>query len=340
MLALRAPYPSFYHLPQWIRAVHENLAGPIRVCVFREGGEVIGAMPVETVARNGIHPPEVRLPHHTEIFLGDLLIDQDFLERDWAHNCHRVLQHFSGVRATVLRFHNVPQQSAAFAALNKHPRALTTAKGQRAFCATLDPRSLTNLSTKFLRNTSRLKRRCETERGKIEHHSYQSEAAAEKGYKLFLDIEDSGWKGAKGVGTSIRLDPPRYQFYMRVLKDFGDLCSARVDVLRVDGQPAAALIAVRSGRAWHLLKVAHNEDFGRYGPGNILLKDFLEACCEDPETDEVSLVTAPPWSDRWHMRREPTYDIALCSTSFWGRVHSGLIRARKTIRRVREAGSG
>src|SRR5690625_7420050 len=54
-----------------------------------------------------------------------------------------------------------------------------------------------------------------------------------------------------------------------------------------------------------LLKIGYDEALKDIGPGGIALLSCLEH--ESDSTRELSLVTDPPWAQRWHFQTEQTW---------------------------------
>jgi len=152
---------------------------------------------------------------------------------------------------------------------------------------------------------------------------------------LFMRVEEAGWKGPTGLGTSLSCTPTAAAFYKTVLKGFGETDDARVDVLTIDGRPAATQLGVRAAGTWNLLKIGFDEAFASVGPGNLLMHHFFEAMSREPGVTTVSLVTAPDWAERWHLRSQATYDVDVFAGGGGGRVLRGAYDARRLLGRVK-----
>jgi CelD/BcsL family acetyltransferase involved in cellulose biosynthesis len=207
----------------------------------------------------------------------------------------------------------------------------------RVYCAVTSPEDLKSLSSKNLRNVARLARKAEREGGSVERTTYAGDEAHATGLDIFVKVEEASWKGPQGSGTSLSCDPQALGFYRDALRHFAGAADAdaRVEILTIGDQPAAGIVALRSGSQWNMLKVGYDERFSPFGPGGILLKLFLEEMVEDPGVNEVSLVTAPPWAGRWHLQEEPTRDIAVFMPSLAGRARSlrhDLVKAARGAR--------
>lgn len=323
----------------WYRAVERHLTR-ISYAVFFFHDEPIALLPLSRLSGTPMSSGDVGLPLHTEIFLSDCLIADPYLRLPWPKILFRALRRDLEVTPYAVRFHHTPAAGFADRAFpGGDPKVRRDPSGGRACLPVSDSDSFDALSSKHLRNIDRLHRKAEREFGPVRHDAFEDCEAASQGLDVFAQVEAASWKGPEGTGTSLSCQPTVLRFYQTVLREFGRTAGSRVDVLSIDGAPAAAQLAIRSGGTWNLLKVGFDETFSSCGPGNILLKSFLERMVEDPGIEEVSLVTNPSWARRWHMQVEPTYDISVFAPTLRGRVrlagHDALGAARRLRRRAR-----
>jgi hypothetical protein len=306
------PVASFYHRWEWFRAVSDHLAPDVEFHWFFEGDRPIAIFPLE---RAGWRGPlaELRHPVHADIFLRDCLVTAGSTGLDWPTVWALALDAAGDSRrVAAVRHHVVPERScamAAFRADSDHVRISRTST--RAYCPVASPDSLERLSAKAGREAGSLGRR-----------SYLGLEAHTTGLDTFLGVEGAGWKGKSGTATSLSCAPISRAFFRQVLRAFGATGDARVEVLTIGGQPAAAFIMVRAGAQWNMLKIGYDPRFSTFGPGAILLKLFLEQAAEDTGIEEVSLITSVPWAARWHLMQEPTYDFAAFMPSLAGRARA------------------
>jgi CelD/BcsL family acetyltransferase involved in cellulose biosynthesis len=317
------PVASFYHRWEWFRAVSDHLAPDVEFHWFFEGDRPIAIFPLE---RAGWRGPlaELRHPVHADIFLRDCLVTAGSTGLDWPTVWALALDAAGDSRGVAaVRHHVVPERScamAAFRADSDHVRISRTST--RAYCPVASPDSLERLSAKNLRNVDRLARKAGREAGSLGRRSYLGLEAHTTGLDTFLGVEGAGWKGKSGTATSLSCAPISRAFFRQVLRAFGATGDARVEVLTIGGQPAAAFIMVRAGAQWNMLKIGYDPRFSTFGPGAILLKLFLEQAVEDTGIEEVSLITSVPWAARWHLMQEPTYDFAAFMPSLAGRARA------------------
>lgn len=329
------PGVAFYHSWRWHRAVRDHLHEDVGYHCFFEGDDLIAVFPLRATRawRSGIVERTLDMPAHREIFLADALIHDRYCHRIWTEAL------LSRVAAEprpsdVIRFHRVPERSCLRDGLARSDRRLRqVVGGGTAYCDCTTPSALEKLSARHLRNVERLDRHAVRAHGGVEHTWFDDRSAMDEGLSLFMRVEAASWKGPEGTGTSLSCAPEAERFYRSVLESFASTGDARVDVLRIGDAPAAAQIAVRCGATWSLLKIGFDMAFARFGPGNILMKLFIEEMARDPTVDVVSLVTAPAWAARWHMEFEPTHDLAIYAGTATGRLLALGHDARRLARR-------
>ncbi len=123
-------------------------------------------------------------------------------------------------------------------------------------------------------------------------------------FAQWVALEASGWKGVEGDALAHRQEwRDVLGHYLRTTE------SAQIRSLLVDGRVVASQICVTCDRSLVLMKVAYDEQLGRLSPGNVLMADLVEACCENPDIDRIDCTVWQDWHQRWGMVREPTYRI-------------------------------
>lgn len=333
----KLPNASFFHRWEWYRAGIEHLVPNTRFHWFHEGKEPIAVFPLEDVAARPW--AELRSPQHTETFLRDGIVSPQHVKKPWPELFGRHIRTTSGARPSTIRFHLTPQRNCLNTPLLRgHKRVRVSAARTRMFSRVETAESLGTLSSKNLKNVDRLRRRAVRDFGSADVTTYFRSEAAGDGLDVFASVEAASWKGPNGSGTSLLCTPPIFRFYRAVLSSFGACNDARVDVLHLGGEPAAAQLVVRTARRWSILKIGFDERFSAVGPGSILLKHLLEELAEDDMADELSLVTAPGWARRWHMDEEPVFNIAVFMNNVAGSIHmlrhDTIQKARRIKRRL------
>ncbi len=123
-------------------------------------------------------------------------------------------------------------------------------------------------------------------------------------YEQFVALEASGWKGAQGTALSRR--PAMRGLLRDYLPSAG---TAHIRSLFVGDRLAASQVGVTVDGSLFLMKVAYDEQLAHLSPGNVLMANLVEECCEDPAVDRIDCTVWQEWHQRWGMVREPTYRL-------------------------------
>jgi hypothetical protein len=113
----------------------------------------------------------------------------------------------------------------------------------------------------------------------------------------FLRVESSGWKGQGG--TSALKEPITSTFLQRLILHFGSKGDCEICVMRVGGQPIAALFGITANRIWYIFKTGYDETHHRASPGHLILENLLKQIAIDHSFDTVTPYNAPPWFHAW-----------------------------------------
>lgn len=145
----------------------------------------------------------------------------------------------------------------------------------------------------------------------------------------FMAVEASGWKGASGSGSAIALHPRVSAFY----RDLASFSAGREDRCEINSvylgeRCIASQICLRTGREYTILKICYDEDFARLGPGQLLLEDTIQRCCEDPDVDRLDLVSDAAWCADWQPDRMCLQQAHLAIGRLTGRPPIALLRTR------------
>lgn len=149
----------------------------------------------------------------------------------------------------------------------------------------------------------------------------------------FLTLEDSGWKGGRGSGTSLRSagEAPFFRDAVAALHHEG---RARLAALRVDGAALAMYVCVldpTGTRGW-ALKTAYDEAFAAYGPGTLMFTEESAALHGTPIVSVDSCATpGHPLIDKAWSGRVGIRDIVVARGDIAGRC------ALATVRQARPA---
>lgn len=130
--------------------------------------------------------------------------------------------------------------------------------------------------------------------------------------RLFIGIEDSGWKGE--AGTSFKSNPAHTEFLLETLRGARRAGALRFVRLDVGARAGAMLIVLGRAGEGYAFKICHDEAFAHYSPGVALEMELLKALESMGPRDFVDSCAVPDhpminalWPGR---RRLAGYNIA------------------------------
>lgn len=140
----------------------------------------------------------------------------------------------------------------------------------------------------------------------------------EKVFTDFLRVEGSGWKGSSGTGTAIYLHPELSSFYKMLLKDFTAPDGVELNLLMHGEKPIAGQFSVKVGDCCYLLKIAYDEEYSNYAPGNMLLEYLLKRYQDGTEIKRINLMTYNKWQQLWQPQLLSIYEMVIFNRSSKG----------------------
>ncbi len=182
--------------------------------------------------------------------------------------------------------------------------SLKQSRESASFDCTGDERAPTG---KLRRNLRRLRKQI-NEYGELRIEVVVNSEQLNDAYEQFLAIEASGWKGAGDEAPAISANPALQGFYQALLSPSIAGFAPQINLLWCNDICIAAQFGIRTDACLSLLKIGYNEEYARFSPGYLLLESILD---KTPELgiNTLSLVTSPPWAQRWHPDIEPVWQL-------------------------------
>ena len=349
---------GFQHHPDWFRAIDAHLPiGGIRVGVARDAG---GPLALLTLA-GAPGAREAHHPRHAHLALGDVLLHPRLDGAAGRRTIGSMLRTMAP-RADVWRIADVPEDAALLRAPcperadggedgvpdggSRNPEAPRPASpdgwarrpSRRSMRFDLGPDAYA-VPGKLRRNLARLRRRLAAE-GELRVERVRGPDALDDAWDRFLEVEASGWKGSGDAPTAIRDDPTSRGFYGALLDPTEPGLAPVIDLLLLDGHCIAAQLGLEVRGTLSLLKIGYDERHAACAPGALLLEDALERTrAEGSHT--LSLVTAPPWAERWHPEVRQLWHAVRYEDSIGGRGRQAIDRLARVARsRLGDRASG
>ncbi|MCB1755142.1 MAG: GNAT family N-acetyltransferase [Gammaproteobacteria bacterium] len=193
------------------------------------------------------------------------------------------------------------------------------------------------VAAKMRRNLRRLKSQA-GEVGPVEMETVSDPVGLSAAFDKFLDVEACGWKGEGG--SAIEQDEVLSGFYRDMLSGRFPGIRAKINLLWIGDQVAAVQYILETPSCTSILKIGYREDFGKFSPGSLLLRELLDTSLANPQTKKVSLVTSPLWAERWHPNKQAVYTCTIYNNTTRGKALRGLdglkAIARSTYREFTE----
>lgn len=298
------PDYQFFHTWEWYSAYLSSLAEDTTQWFFLlclKNNTPVGVLPFsrQRLKKAGFKFTLLASPAHSNVDLAELLISpKDSLEI-WSA-CVGYLKNKTTLRWDMLYSRKILEGSSTLNAITtlSMPHFSRVVSGSAYMSCRAESSHLDKLSNKFKSNIRRYRKRAEKS-GRVTFHYIDDIDDLPDAYAKFLQIESSGWKGEDGEQSAVALNPGPKQFYTS-LYELYPAGTCRIHLMQVGDEYVSAQFCLVHKRVLHLFKNGYNEAWKNVGPGAIHLFDLLTRCTEDPSIDAISLVTSPPWAERWH----------------------------------------
>ncbi len=302
---------SFYHHPFWFRAYLRARPGQgdrfTFSCIYR-GSVLVGVFP--TIARHdsGSGALVAELPVGDELFMADCAIadgeDGGQIYDFYRESLASVMgQPWDVFRATfVLRDGHLGK-----AILDRSPLNYTVfAEGR---CAELPidnyDRAIAGLKRKFRGNLNNAKSKLERA-GDSQFIVSRSAPRVRKMFDQFIALEMAGWKGDPSnprddytTPSAIGLKENKRRFYTDMIGQFADAGCAEISQLWLDNHLIGSLVCLLLNDTCYMLKVAYDENWGRYSPGHLLVDHAYQRFAQEGRIKRINMITAYPWVRGW-----------------------------------------
>lgn len=293
----------FLHFPAWYAARLSVLEEPNRLIfvALYSNQQLCGVIVFEqtTIGRGAFSLPSLELAYTNEMGLCDCLLAPGV-----ALNFPSIKKALKPINQPYfgMRFGGVSASSCIAQRLQNNSlpvkpshvtKFLDNQKGRQHFYE--------GYSTKFKRNLRR-KRNKALEQGSLNVKSFRNDQAVEA-FKIFLELEASGWKGREA--TSIVQQPDKLCYYQTLVESYSSDGVLAVNLLYLGDQVIAGQIGVQIGTTLYLLKIAYDENFSAISPGYLLIDELITELDEENYLSKISFVTGVGWIDRWKPSEEP-----------------------------------
>jgi hypothetical protein len=303
-LSERAVEPNGYYLPGWELAVDASAQGRTGASALsawdnasspgRDAARLIGLMPVVSMWRAYRIPLPALVSAHPYGTLCTPPLDRGMADAAVVELMREARR--AGARALVLR--DMSLDGAAMNAFTKvlrqggmRPHVLHSY--QRAeLDATRDADDVLRdgLGPKKLKELRRQRHRM-AEHGPVRFEVARTPNAVAAATEVFLTLEASGWKGARG--TALVQNEGDADFIRRATVALAASGQCEIAMLRAGGTPVAAGIVLRHQDRAFFFKLGVDERFAKFSPGVQLTLDLTRQLCADPAIASADSTAGP-----------------------------------------------
>lgn len=150
----------------------------------------------------------------------------------------------------------------------------------------------------------------------------------------FLALESSGWKGLKG--SSIASDTRLVHFYSAIVEELARRGFVRMYSLLLDRQPVAMHLGLAMNKCYYAPKVAYDETFARFSPGQILVHYAIADLTRAGFEKYDFLGPRAVWKSVWTDRVRDHHNCYIFRPTVRGRcLHALTMKGGQLIRRLR-----
>jgi hypothetical protein len=323
---------SYYNDWRWHYALQKYLIQTDICYVYVCNREkAVAIIPLHLLVRQygPLHVRILTFPYHVAVDLSDILVNEDFADLPFLGAAIEHLRSDPPFPWDEIQLTQFTERSCLVRQIDLFG-AVRIPMGRSAYVTSDSSDMSERVSKKQIKNVRRHLRNAETTLGGCAFTIATHEEDILAQYEVFLSVEASGWKGDDGTKSAILFRPDARTFYGELLKLFGETNQAVVNILRFGAEPAAAQIGLRTEGRLSLLKIGFDEKFRDYGPGAVALLKCMDA--EMQGTRELSLVTCPPWSDRWHFIQEDKFVFVAFNRGIYAQSIGLTVRLKANIK--------
>ena len=291
-LAERAIEPNGYYLPGWelaVSAFAPGRSGAGAIAAWRTDSDceptcLIGLLPAVTLWQAFKIPLPALVNADAYGTLGTPLLDRDDADLAMARLMKQA--RLTGARAILLRNMSLdgPAMQAIAATLrvqDLQPQILQRYQ-RAALDAGRDGEALLReaLGTKRLKELRRQHNRL-ADHGEVKFEVACTPQEVASALEIFLALEASGWKGARGTALSQREGDAR--FIRQATSALAERGQCEIITLRAGTLPVAAGVVLRHQQRAFFFKIGIDENFAKFSPGVQLTLELTRHLCADPE---------------------------------------------------------
>jgi len=334
------PRRHFFHLWEWYHSYLQCLE-PNPDCMlfflFRKGETPVAVLPLQVakISLGGLKLKALAFPSHNHLLLCDLIGKPEALNLPLLQVLNQHLR-AQGQSWDVIHLPHLLEDACTLPVVKNHPppRFLLKQEGRCDFMdATATYESfLSGLSKNFRRSLKRARQHLDELPG-VQFTFTQNGPELEERFEAFLDVEASGWKGAQGVGTAIKLHPNLRSFYHSLTQALSASGKVSINTLSADGKCIAAQFCLLLDHTVYILKIGYDENYKRYAPGNLLVDLFLKQSMEAGAIKNMNLITDAAWHADWKPKSYDKFKLDIFNSTLPGLIGFAILKSYSLLKK-------
>jgi CelD/BcsL family acetyltransferase involved in cellulose biosynthesis len=329
----------FFQCYEWYESYLENLAEAPSQAYFvliRQQGAPVGVIPLAQATRKiaGLRFRSLELVHHSHMPLSDGVFGRSDSDGTILQGLIGRLQRQSEIEWDLMCFTNLIEDGCIRQALDAAPIPRLISE-ERTRCNYISCIPFDELSKRFSKNFRANLRKARNKLGNLSNVEYISaRRQPQLGHALneFLDVEASGWKGASGAQTAIKLDGRLTNFYRSLCETFSAIDGCEINLLKADGRCLAGQFCLVVGDTSYILKIGYDESYVHLAPGNMLLEYSLQRYSSEGVVKFLNLVTDTPWHANWNPLSYAVSNAYVFNSTPAGLAAFALLRSKNYLR--------
>jgi len=303
------------HHPIWYKVffstVEKNSHHFYFITLWEDENKLLAVVPLKTSLFKyfGISLKSIELPFHEELNYRDIYINKQADKDEIVKQIWEVLYSFNQKwDVFVCLYYHSPSYLSGL--LNSFPGKFKLAKESSridyiessGYQALMDSKS-----KKFCRNLSRLDRKIHSEK-KVDFIYEETEGTVNNLFYSFLELEASGWKGKKGKCSAILCNRDLTDYYIGLMNEKDTGLKFDVNILKADNNCIGGLLGVIYKDLHYSIKIAYNQDYCEFSPGQILYNYSLKRHLDDMSLKSSNFMSGFNWQIPWRTGFFPTYN--------------------------------
>jgi CelD/BcsL family acetyltransferase involved in cellulose biosynthesis len=330
---------SFYHHPYWFRAYLEaypDMGDRLYFAAVYRGSTLVGVFPTTWHRANDGGLMIAELPFGGELYQADCAIADEESGSEVYACYRRSLRKTTGGRWDIYKARDILRDGHLGKAVLGSKRLRHTVYTEKR-CAEIPigdyDEAIRSLKKKFRGNLNNARSKL-TRAGEARFEVERSAAGVGRVFEDFVELEMSGWKGDTDnrrdkypMPSAIGLKPGKRKFYTNVIRQFADAGCAEISSLSLDDKLIGAQVCLLLNDTSYLVKVAYNENAGKFSPGQLLLDYAYRRYAEEGRIKYYNLITDYHWFEGWN----PTYREYVVFRDFNSTVRGSVACLRSKI---------